>query len=102
MLLGVPGEATALDEVLREDPINVQARETMGYLEFREGHLDEALKWYDQAVKLDSQSFLAHYYFAAISMNRGPNGEDGVESSLRTSIKLNPSFAPSYDRLAVL
>jgi len=91
-----------LDEVLREDPSNVQAHETMGYLEFREGHLDEALKWYDQAVKLDSQSFLAHYYFAAISMNRGPNGEDGVESSLRTCIKLNPSFAPSYDRLAVL
>ena len=90
-----------LDEVLREDPSNVQGHETMGYLEFREGHLDEALKWYDQAVKLDSQSFLAHYYFAAISMNRGPNGEDGVESSLRTSIKLNPSFAPSYDRLAV-
>jgi tetratricopeptide (TPR) repeat protein len=90
-----------LDEVLREDPSNVQAHETMGYLEFREGHLDEALKWYDQAVKLDSQSFLAHYYFAAISMNRGPNGEDGIESSLRTSIKLNPSFAPSYDRLAV-
>jgi tetratricopeptide (TPR) repeat protein len=90
-----------LEEVLREDPSNVQAHETMGYLEFREGHLDEALKWYDQAVKLDSQSFLAHYYFAAISMNRGSNGEDGVESSLRTAIKLNSSFAPSYDRLAV-
>ena len=83
-----------LDEVLREDPSNVQAHETMGYLEFREGHLDEALKWYDQAVKLDSQSFLAHYYFAAISMNRGPNGEDGIESSVRTSIKLNPSLPP--------
>jgi hypothetical protein len=53
-------------------------------------------------VKLDSQSYLAHYYFAAISMNGALDApeEAQVESSLRASIKLNPSFAPSYDRLA--
>src|SRR6266436_4438607 len=93
-----------LDEALRDDPNNALARETMGYLEFRQGRLDEARKWYEQAVKLDSQSFLAHYYFAAISMNRGQlnvDDETQVESSLRSAIKLNPSFAPSYDRLAV-
>jgi tetratricopeptide (TPR) repeat protein len=91
-----------LNEVLREDPSNVLAHETMGYLDFREGHLDEALKWYEQAVKLDSQSFLAHFYFAAISMNHGSSVEGEVESSLRAAIRLNPLFAPSYDRLAVL
>ncbi len=77
----------------------------MGYLEFHQGHLDEARKWYAQAIKLDSQSFLAYYYFAAISMNGArPDSEDKsqVESSLRTAIKLNPSFAPPYDQLAVL
>ncbi len=93
-----------LDEVLHDDPNNTLAHETMGYLEFRQGHLEEALKWYEQAVKLDSQSYLAHYYFAVIAMRHSQLDTDGdarVESSLRTAIKLNPSFAPSYDQLAV-
>ncbi len=91
-----------LDRVLQEDPQNVLAHETMGFLEFRAGHLEEARKWYEQAVKLDSQSYLAHYYFAAMSMNAGlSSGDDAqVESSLRAAIKLNPSFAPAFDRLA--
>lgn len=91
-----------LDHVLQEDPSNVSAQETLGFLEFRQGHLEEARKRYAQAVQLDSQSFLAHYYFAAISMS-GPVAaadEAQVESSLRSAIKLNPSFAPTYDRLA--
>jgi predicted Zn-dependent protease len=91
-----------LDHLLQEDPKNVAAHETMGYLEFRAGHLDEARKWYEQAVKLDSQSYVAHYYFAAISINAGASsGDDSqVESSLRAAIKLNPSFAPAFDSLA--
>lgn len=108
-----------LDRVLKEDPKNVSAHETMGFLEFRAGHLDEARKWYEQAVKLDSQSYVAHYYFAAISMSLAaqpspatpvgtqppgaapaPVDDPQVESSLRAAIKLNPSFAPAYERLA--
>ena len=91
-----------LDHVLREDPNNVAAHETMGFLEFREGHLDEAKKWYAKAVELDSQSYLAHYYFAAMSMQGSLGADEAkVENSLRQAIKLNPSFAPSFDRLAV-
>jgi predicted Zn-dependent protease len=93
-----------LEHVLSEDPSNTSAHETMGYLEFRQGNLAEARKWYEQAVKLNSQSFLAYYYFAAITMNAGQLESDNksqVENSLRTAIKLNPSFAPSYDQLAV-
>jgi tetratricopeptide (TPR) repeat protein len=91
-----------LDRVLQEDPQNVSAHETMGYLEFRAGHMDEARKWYERAVKLDSQNYIAHYYFAAIAMNMGasPGDDAQVESSLRAAIKLNPSFAPAFDRLA--
>jgi Tfp pilus assembly protein PilF len=95
---------TLLDQVLRDDPNSALAHETMGYLAFRQGQVDEARKWYEQAVKLDSQSYLAHYYFAAMSMNAGAMSADTeaqVEASLRTAIKLNPSFAPTYDRLAV-
>jgi tetratricopeptide (TPR) repeat protein len=92
-----------LDHVLQEDPKNVQAYETKGFLEFREGHLEEAKKWYEQAVQLDSQSFLAHYYFAVMTMTGGAGADQQrVENSLRTAIKLNPSFDPAFDRLAVL
>lgn len=97
-------DAQALvDNALQEDPNNVLAHETKGYLEFRQGHLEEARKWYAQAVQLDSQSFLAHYYFAVITMSGAHSTEEQpeVENSLRTAIKLNPSFAPAMDRLAV-
>ncbi len=91
-----------LEQIFKVDPNNVSAEETKGFLEFRQGHLDEARKWYAKAVQLDSQSYLAHYYFAAIAMTGGEGPEqDQVESSLRTAIKLNPQFAPAFDRLAV-
>ena len=92
-----------LDQVLKEDPTNASAHETMGFLALREGHVDEAEKWYTQAVELDSQNYLAYYNSAAIAMSKGlsPANPAQVESSLRTAIKLNPSFAPAYDRLAV-
>ncbi len=91
-----------LDHVLQEDPQNVSAHETMGFLEFRAGNMDGARKWYEQAVKLDSQSYIAHYYYAAISINAGAGPDDDAqgESSLRAAIKLNPSFAPAFNSLA--
>ncbi len=95
---------TLLENVLREDPNNASAHETMGYIEFRNGNLGEARKWYEQAVKLNSQSFLAYYYFAAITVNSGQldsENKSQVENSLRMAIKLNPAFAPAYDELAV-
>ncbi len=93
-----------LDQVLHDDPNNTLAHETLGYLALRAGHPDEAEKWYGQAVKLDSQSYLANYYFALSAMNRGNSDADTdaqIEASLRKAIKLNPSFAGSYERLAV-
>jgi tetratricopeptide (TPR) repeat protein len=91
-----------LDAILKEDPNNVQAHETMGYLENRAGHHDEARKWYGEAVKLDSKDYLAYYNFASLSMNEPPGPDDkSIEDSLRKAIELNPRFAPSYDRFAV-
>ena len=90
-----------IDQVLHDDPNNALAHETMGFLKFREGDKEAARKWYGEAVKLDSQSYLAHYYYAAMSM--GDDGEEKdpvIESSFRTCIKLNPNFAPAYDALA--
>ena len=39
-----------LDHVLQEDPKNVSAHETKGYIEFQQGHIEEAKKWYAKAV----------------------------------------------------
>lgn len=93
-----------LSQVLQDDANNTLALETMGYLEFRAGRLDQAQKWFEQAVKLDSQSYLANYYFASIAMSHGVAGEESereIESSLQKAIKLSPAFAAAYDRLAV-
>ena len=92
-----------LDRLLQEDPKNVSALETKGFLSLQRGHMDFAQKWYEQAVQLDSQSYIAHYYFASIAMASGNASErDRAETSLRESVKLNPKFAPAFDRLGVL
>lgn len=89
-----------VDSILKTDPGNVQAREVMGLIEFHAGNREAARKWYGEAVKLDSKSYLANYYFAAISMEF-PDAEEGqIETSLRAAIQMNPKFAPAYDRLA--
>jgi tetratricopeptide (TPR) repeat protein len=97
-------EAEALlDTTLRDDPKNALAHESMGYLKFREGDVPSAKKWYGEAVELDSKSYLAQYYYAAMSLQTGDSDHDAaIESSLRSSIKLNPGFAPAYDALAML
>ncbi len=90
-----------LENVLKEDPNNVQAHETMGFLEYRAQHREEAQRWYGEAVKLDSQDFLAHFYFAALSMSDpGAATDQEIEDSLQAAIRLNSRFAPAYDRLA--
>lgn len=90
-----------LTQVLAADPQNAEAHESMGYLAFRDGNLTEAKKWYAQAVALNSQSFIAQYYFGALSLKDGETGSQ-VEASLRAAIRLNPRFAPAYDALAAM
>jgi tetratricopeptide (TPR) repeat protein len=87
------------DTVLKEDPNNIQAHETLGFLESRAGKLEEARKWYGEAIKLGSQNFLDYYYCATFAMG---SDNDEAEADFRAAIKLNPNFAPPYDRLAQL
>jgi tetratricopeptide (TPR) repeat protein len=96
-------EAQALlDSVLHDDPNNELAHEAMGYLSFEQADYDAARKWYGEAVALNSQSFLALYYYAVMTMHDGGDSDDSaVESSLLASIRLNPHFAPSDDALAM-
>ncbi len=94
---------TLLDAVLKQDPNNAVACETLGYMALHDNDMEGARKWLSQAVKLDSKSYLAHYYYASMAMNDGDFKDvPAVEASLKAAIKLNPAFAPPYDRLAAL
>ena len=100
--VGRKGEAEALlQSVLASDPNNELAHEMMGELKFSQHDLPAARKWFGEAVKLDSRSYLAQYYFGALSLQDGDTRQDDqIESSLKASIRLNPQFAPAYDALA--
>jgi tetratricopeptide (TPR) repeat protein len=100
-----PVEARAsLDQAMALDPALAAPRESMGLLCQSEGKLDEAMQWFDEAVRLDSKSYLAHYYQAMMS-SKGELGSDrmeGAEKALLRSIELNPRFAQAYTTLASL
>jgi tetratricopeptide (TPR) repeat protein len=90
-----------LKSVLAVDPQNALAHETMGELEFRANNIPAARKWFGEAVQLDSKSYLAHYYFAVMTLQSGDFSQSAaVEQSLRTATQLNPKFAPAFDALA--
>ena len=96
-------EARALlEEALKGDPQDALAHESMGFMELQQGHLEEARKWFTEAVRLDSRSYLAHYYFAVMGLRETASGENAhqVEESFRTVMSLNPGFAPAYEGLA--
>jgi tetratricopeptide (TPR) repeat protein len=90
-----------LQSVLKADPKNAQAHEVLGHIEFESGKREAALAEYAQAVQLGSKNYLAHFYFATLSMEQGKKDKQ-TEASLRTCIQLNPRFAPAFDALASL
>jgi tetratricopeptide (TPR) repeat protein len=100
--VGRMSEAKTLAEsVLAADPKNTQAREALGFLALRENDHATAAKWLGEAVNLGSDNYLAYYYFAQLSLQHfGETDPDAIEKSLRSAIRLNPRFAPSYDMLA--
>ena len=101
---GRDSEARALlQDVLRNDPAHVGARETMGYIAYQQHNYDDARRWYQEAIKLDPNDFIAHFFFAAAGIRKGTldkTSQAGIEESLRAAIKINPSFPLAYDALA--
>ena len=92
-----------VNAILSADQNNAQAHEVKGRIAFRAGNMEEARTEFGEAVKLDSKSYLANYYFGAIALqSQGSVSDTQIESSLRTAIQLNAKFAPAYDKLASL
>jgi Tfp pilus assembly protein PilF len=91
-----------LEEALQQDPSNALAHESLGFIELCQEHPAEAKKWFSEAVKLDSRSYLAHYYHAMLTEREGQDEKhlEEAEASLRRAIDLNNQFAPAYGALA--
>jgi len=97
-----PEAQSMLEEAMKADPKLGAACESMSFLSLQQSKMDEAAKWSEQAVTLNPQSYWANYYYAW-SLLRSHSDEQSVgkaESSLRTVVKINPTFAPAYDTLA--
>jgi Tfp pilus assembly protein PilF len=93
-----------LEESLKLDPKLAAAYESMGFVYAEQGKIEDAGKWYFQAVALNPGSYFANYYYG-VSLLKGKFGDDWAakaESSLRAALKINPDFAPAYNALAFL
>lgn len=105
-LVGVQrfNDAQALiDGVLKSDPNNAQAHDAKASLEYRQGHFDDARKWYGEAIQLSSTNYFVYFNFVNLSiMQSGFNENPEMLSDLRKSIELNPRFYPASSLLASL
>jgi tetratricopeptide (TPR) repeat protein len=96
------GAQALLDEALTLDPHLPQAHETMGFLLLKQERRAEAAPWFARAAANGSNSYLAHYWHALLSLPaaRDRAALDAVRASLERVIQLNPGFAPGYAALA--
>jgi tetratricopeptide (TPR) repeat protein len=106
VLLAVKRENEAralLEAILKADPDNAQAHDTLGTLEYHAGHDDAALHQYREAIRLSSQNYFVYFNFANLAMlDEKAWDHPEIESSLRTAVRLNPRYYPASEFLATL
>ena len=100
-----------LQQALALDPKLTMAEASLGILRARQGRFEEAKNTLQEAVKGDSNNYLAHYYYAyalsregmdANNLVRGYESETAatMRTELRKAIELSPTFPESYRLLA--
>jgi tetratricopeptide (TPR) repeat protein len=98
-----------LEKALKLDPNLGMAHASLGMAYFREGRVAEARASLERAVTLNSQNYLAHYYYAYTLSRLSPNGPSvtytpelsaKIRDHLQKAIALRPDFAESYNLLA--
>jgi tetratricopeptide (TPR) repeat protein len=93
-----------LEAALKLEPKLAAACESMGLVFMEQDKAEEAKQWYARAVSLNSQSYLANYYYGTslLKEQRDEAATSQAESSLRAAIRIAPDFAPAYEALATL
>lgn len=100
---------TYLQKALKLDPNLGMAHASLGMAYFREGKVDEARASLERAVSLNSQNYLAHYYYAFTLSRQTPESErvsaytpealTKIREHLQKAIALRPDFSESYNLL---
>ena len=95
-----------LERALKLDPNLAMAHASLGMAYFREGKIKEARESLERAVSLNSQNYLAHYYYAFALSRTTADGQDvsyyspemaaKIREHLQKAIELRPDFPESY------
>lgn len=102
---------TRLQQALTQDPKLPMAHASLGIVRMRQGKFDEAKKSLQQAIEVQSDNYLIHYYYAYALSREGmdsakmvhgyaPESAGTMRAELRKAIQLNPGFPESYSLLA--
>ena len=101
---------TYLEKALKLDPNLGMAHASLGMAYFREGKVSEARASLERAVALNSQNYLAHYYYAFTLSRQAPDGQPvsgytpemaaKIREHLQKAIALRPDYPESYNLLA--
>lgn len=93
-------------QAMQLDPTLPGPYEGLGFAAVRHSEYDAAAEQYKLAIDRGSKNHLAYYYMASALFRNGARTEPEViktiKEDLRTSIKLMPGFAPSYDLLGAV
>jgi tetratricopeptide (TPR) repeat protein len=93
-----PAAAVALARRAYEGQPNVKAADALGWALYRAGELDEARRYADEALRLDSPYGLFRYHAGVIALAQGDT-EAGTELLL-SAFELDPYFSPLHAREA--
>ncbi|MCA1627624.1 MAG: tetratricopeptide repeat protein [Acidobacteria bacterium] len=101
---------TYLEKAIKLDPNLGMAHASLGMAYFREGKVNEARASLERAVSLNSQNYLAHYYYAFTLSRQSEEGAPvsaytpevaaKIRQHLQKAIALRPDFLESYNLLA--
>ena len=101
---------TYLEKAIKLDPNLGMAHASLGMAFFREGKVNEARASLERAVSLNSQNYLAHYYYAFTLSRQSEEGAPvstytpevaaKIRQHLQKAIALRPDFLESYNLLA--
>ena len=87
------------EAALKHDPKLGFAHENMGYFQLNEGHTNEALREFSQALELDSSLYLSRFaktMLSPIAKSHDSSDQSAFHNELLKVVGAKPDFAPAY------